>query len=135
MKKQRYHFSKTSNARLDTCAPELQIISRVLVADYDITVVCGVRNQKDQDKAFREGKSKVQWPDSKHNVLHYTHKSQAVDIAPYVAGKGIQWDVKSMSFMAGRFMQIAAQMGIEIRWGGDWDQDQDLKDQRFEDLG
>ena len=29
---------------------------------------------------------------------------------------------------------VAYKMGVEIRWGGDWDGDFDLKDQTFMDL-
>ena len=31
-------------------------------------------------------------------------------------------------------MGVASQMGIKIRWGGDWDRDTDLSDNRFNDL-
>jgi peptidoglycan L-alanyl-D-glutamate endopeptidase CwlK len=31
-------------------------------------------------------------------------------------------------------MGIAAKMGIKIRWGGDWDRDEELHDQTFFDL-
>ena len=36
--------------------------------------------------------------------------------------------------MAGLVLGIAAVFGIKIRWGGDWDSDNDLNDQKFMDL-
>jgi len=34
-----------------------------------------------------------------------------------------------------RYMAMLEEMGIPIRWGGDWDSDTEVKDQRFDDLG
>jgi hypothetical protein len=31
-------------------------------------------------------------------------------------------------------MAIAAQMDVKLRWGGDWDQDTQVKDNNFDDL-
>ena len=39
-----------------------------------------------------------------------------------------------MSYFAGVVKGIASQMGIGIRWGGDWDMDTEVKDNRFDDL-
>jgi hypothetical protein len=33
------------------------------------------------------------------------------------------------------FIGIGLVKGINLRWGGDWDRDSDLKDQTFNDLG
>ena len=35
---------------------------------------------------------------------------------------------------AGYVQGVAEQLGIKIRWGGDWDSDFDFKDQTFNDL-
>ena len=37
--------------------------------------------------------------------------------------------------MAGFVMGIANTVGIKLRWGGDWDKDTELKDNKFNDLG
>lgn len=50
-----------------------------VVKRYDITVLCGHRDQQDQDDAHTSGHSKVKWPSSKHNAV----PSLAVDVAPY----------------------------------------------------
>lgn len=47
---------------------------------FDVMVVCAYRNKSMQDKAFKEGKSKLKWPNSAHNKA----PAQAVDICPYV---------------------------------------------------
>ena len=55
----------------------------------------------------------------------------AVDIAPYE----IDWEnAKRFYLLAGMMFQAANDLGIKIRWGGDWDMDWDHADQRFIDL-
>ncbi len=64
----------------------------------DISIFQGVRSREEQDWLINERKSKVQWPNGKHNVV----------------AKGC-W--------------------INIRWGGNWDQDgEPVTDQDFQDL-
>ena len=63
---------------------------------------------------------------------HTTCLSEAVDIAPYP----INWkDTEKFYYVAGIVMGVAGMLGIELRWGGDWDRDDDLHDQTFMDLG
>ena len=39
-----------------------------------------------------------------------------------------------MTLFAGFVMGIATGMGIDIRWGGDWNQNDQVKDNKFDDL-
>ncbi len=120
-------FSKTSAARLATCHPDLaKVFTRVLQI-CDCSIICGHRNKEEQNAAFTEGKSQVQYPNGKHNTL----PSRAVDVAPYP----INWnDRERFSYFAGLVIGVGASMGIAIRWGGDWDGDFDIKDNNFDDL-
>ena len=58
--------------------------------------------------------------------------SLAVDVVPYP----VDWqDRERMTYFAGFVMGIArVKFGISLRWGGDWDLDTDLKDNKFDDL-
>lgn len=123
-------FSDLSNQRLDTCHPDLQRLFRAVVKEVDCTIVEGHRNRTRQNLMVKEGKSKVEWPKSKHNPM----PSEAVDVAPYIFKKGISWDRNQCSYFAGRVKEIAIKLGVNIRWGGDWDGDGDLNDQTFNDL-
>lgn len=123
-------FSINSNTKLDTCHPLLQELFREVVKEDDCTVVYGFRGRKEQNLCFKEKTSKKQWPDSKHNIM----PSQAVDVAPHIAGKGIIEDRGQCAFFAARVKAKAVEMGIQVRWGGDWDSDGDLTDQTFNDL-
>ena len=105
-------------------------LDRVLEEVADISLICGHRNQKDQIKAYFSGNSKLMWPTGKHNQL----PSLAVDFQPYPMpdGKAKRW--AALAYVAGHIIQMAAQDGVVIRWGGDWDSDGDLTDQKFDDL-
>ena len=51
-------YSSRSKAILSTCHPELQILFKEVIKEYDCSVICGFRGEADQDKAFDDGKSK-----------------------------------------------------------------------------
>jgi len=54
-----------------------------------------------------------------------------VDVAPYP----IQWkDRERFHYMGGIVRGVASQMGVKVRWGGDWDSDGEIKDNNFDDL-
>lgn len=122
-------LSEYSRNQLMTCHPALVKIVLELIKHYDVRVVHGHRNEEQQNLAFRLGNTTKQWPDSVHNE----DPSRGVDIAPWPEMWGAS--PEEFSFMAGRFMQIADSKGIKVRWGGDWDSDDDMDDQNFKDLG
>ena len=121
-------FSAKSEEALKTCHPDLQRVLREAIKYADFSVLCGHRNKEDQDKAVAEGKSKQAWPTSKHNSL----PSRAVDISPYP----IDWNNKAaFYYLAGFIVGIGHQMGVEIRYGGDWNGDFNISnDGSFLDL-
>ena len=120
-------FSKQSQDKLDQCHPDLKRLFERVIQIVDCTVVTGFRNEKDQNEAFRTGKSKLKWPQSKHNK----RPSLAVDVIPWP----VDWkDYNRFYFFMGVVKGVAAEMGIKVRCGGDWDGDNDFKDQTFIDL-
>lgn len=120
-------FGAGSLAQLNTCHPKLQELFKKVVEEYDCKILEGFRNKIDQDKAFNEGRSKLKWPQGKHN----RQPSIAIDVAPWP----IQWNnTKRFYHFAGYVQGMAQSMCIEIRFGGDWDRDYDLDDQDFMDL-
>jgi len=120
-------FSESSEDKLETCDPRLQEILRTVIQFYDFTIICGTRNEADQNKAYSSGNSKVQYPDSKHN----SSPSLAVDVAPFP----IDWnELPRFYALAGRIQQVADMLDIPIRFGGDWNDNDITKDNRFNDL-
>jgi len=129
------HFSDISKARLETCHKDLKTLFAHVIQNYDCTIVCGHRDKEDQNKAFAEGNSTKQYPNSKHNKI----PSQAVDAAPYERMFGIDWKPKQMAYFAGYVRGYANhlyQLGVishRIRSGIDWDSDYDIDDETFID--
>jgi len=116
-----------SPIRLDELNPDLKRVILRAAQGRDIIVIEGHRGEKKQNEYFYQGKSKVKWPDGKHNTI----PSEAVDIAPYP----LDWnDIDSFIDLAVDVRKAAVLEGVPIRWGGDWDGDGDLKDQKFNDL-
>lgn len=110
-------YSKRSIQRIEECHENLQLIAYELIHHMDVIVLCGHRNQADQDRAFAQGKSKLKWPKSKHNKT----PSMAIDIAPYNPKTTVDWnDIVQFEIMCGLIKQIAKELGIKIRQGKDF---------------
>lgn len=120
-------FSDRSMQMIGQLDERLQAIMFQLIQVMDVVILEGHRGKETQDLLYHQGKSKVMWPDSKHNTM----PSQAVDVAPYP----IDWnDRERFVFMCGIIKGIAHELQIPIRMGIDWDGDNDLYDQTFNDL-
>ena len=132
MKTPKFKFGDTSQVKLLNLDYGLQsIMNAALHTDImDFSIVEGHRGKEQQNKYCREGKSRVQWPNGKHNKM----PSHAVDAAPYINGK-ISWNKLHCCVLAGIILACAARLGIPIRWGGNWDRDgEPITDQEFQDL-
>lgn len=122
-------FSKVSLNKLKDCHPDLQRIFNEVIKHFDCSVLEGYRARQQQDYLFCLGKSKLKFPNSKHN----TKPSMAVDVVPYP----IDWqDRDCFHFFAGFVFAVATKLDIKIRWGGNWAMDLDVgfKENRFDDL-
>lgn len=120
-------FSKTSKDRLKTCHKDLQDIFNEVIKHFDCKVIEGHRGCEKQTEYYQQGLSKVQYPNSKHNQK----PSLAVDVCPYP----VDWEnLARFRYFSGFVMGIAAVKGIKLRFGGDWDRDTELRDNRFNDL-
>lgn len=120
-------FSDSSKKRLGECDSRLREVMNFVIRYFDFSILCGHRDKEDQEIAFNEGNTKVHYPNSRHNSA----PSEAVDAVPYP----IIWeDLKGMTpeqikqtqiyaaqcYFAGFVRGVGAVKGIEITWGGDW---------------
>ena len=120
-------FGRTSKKRLVTCKEDLQVLFNEVVKHFDCSVLVGYRGRNEQDTAYESGHSKVKWPNGKHNKK----PSVAVDVAPYP----IDWEDRERFIYFGGFVKgCAFRMNLPLRWGGDWDSDTQLSDNKFDDL-
>ena len=122
-----HHFSPQSLINLNTCDERLINLFLHIIKHVDCTIVEGYRGPVRQNKMVEDGLSRLQYPNGKHNQS----PSQAVDAVPYP----IDWKDYERFYWFGRYVLGAADtLGLEIRWGGDWDSDMDFKDQTLVDL-
>ncbi len=122
-----YSFGKASLRRLAECHPQLQHVMRRVIQHRDCAIVCGFRGKEAQNTAFAEGKSKLQFPESKHNQT----PALAVDVVPWPE----KWASEAaFTELAEIIRREAKSIDVRLRWGGDWDSDGDRTDQQFHDL-
>ena len=120
-------FGRKSRKRLNTCDEDLIFLFEEVVKYFDCSVLEGHRGKRLQNKYFKEGKSKLKFPEGNHNKK----PSKAVDVVPYPIDFN---DRERMTYFAGFVKGMAAVLGIPIRWGGDWNSNTEVKDNNFDDL-
>ncbi len=125
-------WSDRSAERLATVHPDLRrLFDLVDARGFECSILEGRRDRETQNEYFRQGLSQLEWPDSAHNVEDPDGLAEAVDVAPWP----IDWnDRERFVFFAGVVEMAAAELGIPIRWGGDWDDDGQMTDETFRDL-
>ena len=131
-----FSYGKSSQKHLNQTTDNLALVFRDALATglMDISVFESIRSKDKQTEYYQNGKSGVQWPNGKHNVLVEGQKSRAVDAAPFINGK-ISWNKFHCIGMAYIILTCAKLRGVNIRWGGNWDQDTEpITDQDFQDL-
>ena len=122
-------FGKRSQERLRGVDSRLINVLNKVVKYFDVTVIEGVRSQDRQNELVAQGKSKTKF--GKHV------EGKAVDIAPYPIDRQSRDD---FHYLGGFVLGVASEMGIDIRWGGDWSDSslsenaRTTKDNSFDDL-
>lgn len=81
----------------------------------DVHIAEGWRGEEDQNKDFAEGKSKLQWPNSKHNHMEQGHPcSLALDLFLITPEGKADFNRDFYD----RLYQDILKTGFNIRWGG-----------------
>jgi|TARA_R100000426_G_scaffold23539_3_gene20317 hypothetical protein len=125
-------YSKKSKQRLATCDQRLQDVFNEVIKHVDCSILEGYRNKERQNKLYDEKRTKVKYPNGRHNV----NPSKAVDVTPYP----VDWaDRERQTLFAGFVIGIARSMGTKIRWGGNWDMYSEngrweVEDNKFDDF-
>lgn len=123
------HLGQRSKDRLATIHPDLRkVVERAFeTMPFDVTVLEGVRSIEQQKANVAKGVSQTM--KSKH-LKQPDGWSHAVDLAPYP----IDWKAKErFNEQALHVMAAAKELGIKVRWGGDWNRNGDWKDEKFYD--
>lgn len=108
-----YKFGSRSKIRMEGLHPDLVAVLEIAIkrTPIDFTVLEGLRTEERQRELVRDGKSQTM--NSRHLTGH------AVDIAPLVNGQAT-WDWKYYNQLAPIMKQAAADLGVNLEWGGDW---------------
>ena len=120
-------YSKKSKERLASCDERLQDVFNEVINYVDCSILEGHRSKERQNKLYDENRTKVKYPNGRHN----SSPSKAVDVTPYP----VDWeDRERQTLYAGFVLGLARNMGIRLRWGGEWDMDFQVMDNRFDDF-
>jgi len=120
-------FGTRSRNSLHSCDNRLKKVFNEVIKTVDCSVLEGHRDKDKQNKYYDEGKTRLQYPLGRHNKF----PSMACDVVPYP----IDWnDRERFHLFAGFVLGIANQMGIELRWGGDWNRNWEVDDNKFDDF-
>ena len=120
-------FGKKSLEKLNSCDKRLQVIFHEVIKTVDCSVLEGHREEDRQNALYKEGKTKVKYPNGRHSK----YPSLAADVVPYP----IDWDDRErFHLFAGFVLGIAKSKGIKLRWGGDWNRNWFVDDNKFDDF-
>ena len=120
-------FGKRSKENLSTCHEDLQKVFNEVIKHVDCSVLEEHRDEEKQERLFSEGKTKVHYPKGRHN----SKPSRAVDVVPYP----IDWDDRErFHLFSGFVLGLARGMGVTLRWGGDWNMNFEVDDNKFDDF-
>lgn len=117
-----YHPERLANVHID-----LVTLAQAAGEHGDVTVVVGARSIADEQKAIDAGESHLKDPkDSKHVIVPGVRpEALALDLAPWKPDE-IDWkDYASFRAFGRQMKDWAANLHIEITWGGDWGWDFD----------
>lgn len=133
-------FGRSSKRSLQSAHSDLQAIAQFAIQYVDFSVLEGERGETRQNDLYSLDKTQLKWPDSKHNIGGYSgrEKAWAIDVAPYP----VDWQderrfeqLSGVFQLAHRFLSEHGVVSKTLRWGGNWDQDNHLSDNKFDDLG
>lgn len=125
-------FNTRTETNLKEVDPRLVKVWTEVNKIISITVIEGKRSKARQAELFARGASKKL--DGKHCEEPF---SLATDTVPsdFNWSYAADWkELRKLYFLAGIVKSVSLQLGINIRWGGDWDSDNDFADQTFNDL-
>lgn len=116
-------WSERSRKALEGIHPDLLLVTNraLVLSPLDFTVLQGMRSQYQQAQNVKKG---VSWT---KNSRHLT--GHAIDFVPFVNGKIDFQNLDNFKIVADAFFQAAKELGIQIRWGGDWNENGNWKDE------
>lgn len=97
--------------------------------DFGVAYMGGLRTAEEQKVLFDQGYSKCDG----YTLKSYHQSGNAIDLNVFVGGKTVE-NKEMLCVIAGVIFSCASELGIKLRWGLDWDQDGDVRDNTFNDM-
>lgn len=132
MAKMSYSLSQRSISNLRQVHPDLVSVVElaIQITGQDFIVIEGVRTQERQDELWAQGRTKpgpiVTWTkDASSHGIGKDGYGHAVDICPFP----VDWnDLSKFDAIYVAMMAAAQELGVRLRYGGDWDMDGKLRE-------
>jgi peptidoglycan L-alanyl-D-glutamate endopeptidase CwlK len=134
-------FGLKSEGNLTQVHPHLVQVFRRVIEFFDHSILGGVRSVEQQRKNVAAGLSQTM------NSMHLPQSdglSHAIDAAPYPQHWDDELNTKSrrvytpweaqLFYFAGVVVGYGHAMGVKIRYGGDFNRNNNVMDSKFEDL-
>lgn len=135
-----FKFSQNSLNRLATVHPDMQRVAHraIELTTIDFSITQGKRTLDEQKRLYGKGRTASQcraagvpaeYARPNDKKVTWTLKSNhisgnAIDVAPYVKGK-LEYDDNGKLGLwpqiANAFKLAACELGVPIKWGGDWE--------------
>ena len=128
-----FKFSQSSLDKLATCHPDLIALANECIKYRDCIILEGHRGQEAQDKAFADGKSKLKFPDGKHNASPSLAMDMGYWPSPYANRSDALYFAGWVTGVAQGLYNIG-KMKNKIRAGADWNRNGKVSDESFSDL-
>ena len=120
------NFSQKSRDQLRTLDGRLQRLLTKAIQIIDFSIEEGHRTKERQLELVDAGLSKTM------NSKHVVYPSLAVDIAPHPYPKNKE-EIKQLYMLVGVIRGLAYMMDIPIRSGSDWNENWDIRDDKWQD--
>lgn len=126
---------KLSKRSLDTakdCNPKIIDLIKLAITrtpiDFGVAWMGGKRTAEEQNQLFKAGNS-----ERDGYVKISKHQSgDAIDLIVFVGNKVVD-NKEMLCVVAGVMFTCAAELGIDLRWGLDWNRNGDIRDNKFND--
>jgi peptidoglycan L-alanyl-D-glutamate endopeptidase CwlK len=129
----KYYLSERSLLRLKDVNPKLINLCLLGIKrtpiDFGIAYQGGKRTAEEQNQLFKDGYSKCDG----YKIQSNHQSGDAFDINVFVNSKVVE-NKEMLCVVAGVMFSCAEELNIKIRWGLDWDQDGDIRDNTFNDM-
>ena len=123
------HYSRNSQAVLDTLHPDLKVLMRAVLQIHDHSLTQGHRTEAEHNALLEKSPPVTTVPYS--GTMHRFKPSLAVDAIPYIPGRD-PWSHEQILYFIGVVVGVAdmllqrGEMAHRIRVGADWDSDNDI---------